>query len=157
MSTKPIAGFSVLELMIVLALLGVLVSTVAPNMTHMMIQFEGRMMTHRLLRAIQSARLLSVSRHHSMALCARDHGHDWSLGWQVVDGVTDQVYQLDSKLPPHWQLVWRGGLQSKTCLKFNSQGFVQGHQGRFVMTRANDTFSQKIVVGRSGYVRLVDG
>lgn len=157
MTIKSSAGFSILELMITLCVLGILMSLAAPSLSRLMVQFEGRVIIHRLHRAIQLARLWSVSRHHSMDLCARDQGNNWSLGWEIVDSETGYVHYADSHLADHWQLVWRGGLQSTSCLRFSQQGFVQGHQGRFTVRGANDAFKQSIVVGRSGYSRLIDG
>ncbi|MBX2838168.1 MAG: GspH/FimT family pseudopilin [Gammaproteobacteria bacterium] len=88
------AGFTLLELVIVLAIAAVLSSVAMPSFQEAMMNAKRNSEVSSLVGSLQRARSEAIKRSGRVAVCARDTdtscGEDWSNGWLVFtdDGAT---------------------------------------------------------------------
>lgn len=86
---RPDAGFTLLELMVTLVMLGALLGVGAPAMSALVTRVRTANALHLLTGALATARIEAVRRNRPVAVCpSRDGltctgGVDWTLGWIV--------------------------------------------------------------------------
>ena len=82
------AGFTLLELMTVLAILGILVSVAIPSFGYMAANTKVKSASTELYLALIRARSESVKRNRAVSISANAGG--WQEGWQIIaDGNND--------------------------------------------------------------------
>ena len=86
-------GFSLLEVMVVVAILAVLAALAGPSFTPMIELWRVRSATEDLQSSLYFARSEAIKRGGGISVAAKD-GADWSSGWQVKSG-TDVVQNTD--------------------------------------------------------------
>jgi type IV fimbrial biogenesis protein FimT len=90
-ATSP-GGFTVVELMVVVAIVAILAAIALPNFSSSMRSSRVTSQTNDFLTAINLARTEAVARSRSVTICAADTtagtpascGTDWSQGWVVI-------------------------------------------------------------------------
>ncbi len=91
------AGFSLLELMIVLAILGVLASTGAPSIYGMLANREADSLLSELELDIALARNLAITTPANISITPLV-GNDWNTGWEIRDLTTNQLLKRAGSL-----------------------------------------------------------
>ena len=86
-------GFSLLEVMVVVAILGILAALAGPSFTPTIERWRVRQATEDLQSSLYFARSEAIKRGGGISVAAKD-GADWSSGWQVKSG-TDVVQNTD--------------------------------------------------------------
>ena len=86
-------GFSLLEVMVVVAILAILAALAGPSFTPMIERWRVRQATEDLQSSLYFARSEAIKRGGGISVAAKD-GADWSSGWQVKSG-TDVVQNTD--------------------------------------------------------------
>ena len=86
-------GFSLLEVMVVVAILAILAALAGPSFTPMIERWRVRSATEDLQSSLYFARAEAIKRGGGISVAAKD-GADWSSGWQVKSG-TDVVQNTD--------------------------------------------------------------
>ena len=86
-------GFSLLEVMVVVAILAILAALAGPSFTPMIERWRVRSATEDLQSSLYFARSEAIKRGGGISVAAKD-GADWSSGWQVKSG-TDVVQNTD--------------------------------------------------------------
>lgn len=97
-------GFTLIELMITIAILAIVIAIAAPSFTSVIQTNRATSLHHELLGAIQLARSESVKRRQDVIVCRTedqetcDNGSDWSVGWLVreVDATGDVLKVWDA-------------------------------------------------------------
>ena len=52
------------------------------------------------------------------------------------------------------RLIWRSSLSYNTALNFTAEGFTQGQQGTFYLCSVTGSTARRLIVNRSGRLRL---
>lgn len=89
---SAVRGFSLLEVMVVVAILGVLAAIAAPSFTPMIERWRVRQATEDLQSTLYFARSEAIKRGGGVSVSAKD-GADWSSGWQVLNGTDPNPLQ----------------------------------------------------------------
>lgn len=129
----PLAGFTLIELMVVLVILALLLTLGVPAMQQLLQGNRMRAEAHRLLAAINLARSEAVLRNRSVSLCPSPMAMTgvaecsglYAGGWIVfsnvdgdreIDAGSDEVLQVFEGLPPGYKLTNRVGSRELTDL-----------------------------------------
>lgn len=109
MKTKH-AGFTLIELMVTVAVLAILVSIAAPSFERLLATNRMTAQANQVLLAMQVARTEALKRRRPVAICSSNNGTscggNWGQGWIVV---TDNNGLGDSSVNPDEVLrVWDG-------------------------------------------------
>lgn len=88
-------GFTIIELMVTIAVLAIVVSIAAPSFSNILRENRTVAMTNELQGAIQLARSEAVKRRSNVVICRRntagdacDNSADWAAGWLILSGTT---------------------------------------------------------------------
>jgi type IV fimbrial biogenesis protein FimT len=125
-NSKLVRGFSLIELMLVLALVTVVLSLSAPSMSKLLHANRIRTEANRLMAAVNLARSEAISRNSPVSLCpaspvssdqpvcAGQYAHGWMVFSnddrdRVVDTGADQVIAVFEGLPDGYSLTNRAG------------------------------------------------
>ena len=87
-------GFSLLEVMVVVAILAILAALAGPSFTPMIERWRVRSATEDLQSSLYFARSEAIKRGGGISVASKD-GADWSSGWQVKSG-TDVLQNTDA-------------------------------------------------------------
>lgn len=156
-------GYTLLELLFSVAIVGILLTLAIPYWQSFRSQHQLETQTNRLLDNIQFARNTAISIQSRVSICPSDDGRTCVLssenGWIVFinkanDNSSDSVIR-HYLLTNGSKIMWNG-LGNNNYLQFNPQGNAQGYNGNFV----NIIFDKKtpiqktIIVSPTGRARL---
>lgn len=171
---KPLSGFTLVELLIVLCLVAILTTVVVPSLRHF-IQ-EQRMITqaNEVLTVLANARSSALHRRVRVTLCASydqktcSRANTWESGWLLFtdtevrgqfDG-SDQILRTGAPLSGNSTL--RAGGTFRYYVSYLPDGMSQGSGGL-----ANDTlrlcdsrgqeYARSIIINVTGRVRIRKG
>jgi type IV fimbrial biogenesis protein FimT len=87
---RPQKGFTIIELMVTLAVLAVVVAIAAPSFSGLLRDSRNQAIRNEMASALQMARSEAVKRRTNVIICKRnednddcDNGNDWSNGWLI--------------------------------------------------------------------------
>ena len=124
------SGFTILELMIVVALIGVLASLALPSFGYLAANTKVKGASTELYLALIRARAESVKRNRSVTIVATSgNKDDWDAGWQIIvdannDGDFADVAADDDRL------VSQQGEVKRVTIKMAAAGVVFRPTGR---------------------------
>lgn len=98
---KKQTGFTLVELFVAVAILGILLVLVVPEMRMTILNNQITSKTNGLVRALNYARNESVVRGRgtSININAINGGNDWSAGWEViVDNVVEKAFDFNDSI-----------------------------------------------------------
>jgi type IV fimbrial biogenesis protein FimT len=168
-------GFTLIELMVTLAILAVLMAVAAPSFSDIRKNSELGGVANNFLAALNTARAEGMKRNMNTMVTPVNGDNDWSKGWLVfVDVDRDQVYssgdllitQADAPLPYIAITAASGGTAGETVsyLLFDGSGFAKTKSGGFgantVAIARNDVAStqysqiRRVKVAKTGRVRV---
>ena len=109
-------GFTVIELMVALAVLAILVALAVPNFNDATLSARLNGFANSLVAAAQVARSEAIKRNETIRLCASSGGAtptcdaaEWEEGWIVVTD-DDRVLQHQQALPSEFKVTEGGGV-----------------------------------------------
>ena len=140
-------GFTIVELMVTLALLAILLALAVPSFTEASLSGKLGSFASRLVASTQIARSEAVKRNQTVQLCASEDGETcgssagWELGWIILlaDGT---VIERQEALPEEFRIAQTGGV---AAIDFPA-GVVGATTATFTICRAEPVGSQNRVV-----------
>lgn len=143
MEDVPDRGFTLLEALVVMALLGVLLALAAPGVSQLRQKHQMQSQAEQLQAGLLLSRSEALRRQQRVTLCVRGEGEDcategtWAQGWLVfVDGnhnaVRDRdekVLQVQAALPAF--LTLRGNATVDRYVSYGADGRSQSTTGAF--------------------------
>ena len=142
------SGFTIIELMMVIAIAGVMATVAGPSFTTMINNNRITTQTNQLILAIQVARSEAVKRGRPVSVTATN-GSDWEQGWDVIDE-NDVVIQNFDAIPSGLTIVSAG---SKTSFIFSSGGDVNGADTMTICKTGLN--GRNIIISSTGRTRLI--
>ncbi len=142
MSSSRLAGFTLIELMITIAIIGITLVFAGPNIISFIQNYRITTQTNNLLADLQLARNNSVSQGIRVSVCASTNGAacggtNWSVGRIVftdvngngaVDVATDTVLRVTEALSAGNTIV-AGNLTTAGLIQFRPSGLASGVSG----------------------------
>lgn len=158
-------GFTLTELMITLAIAGILAMLGAPAMGHLLARTQTSGTEVAIVNSLHHARSAAVMRNTRVVVCPSHDGlrchvdDDWQRGWIVAedadhDGQPDpssQILDRFAALPSGARIVTSAGRRE---IAFHPNGNAAGSNVRFTICHANVAGGQAVVIANSGRVRL---
>lgn len=137
------AGFTLLEALVVLAVLGVLVSLAAPTVTGMYAKHQLQAQAEGLLDSLVLARSEALRRQQPVTLCVRadaqcGSGADWQQGWWVFVDANhnarrdegEPLIEAREPLPPG--MIFGENSTVKGYFSYGPEGRSMGTSGAFM-------------------------
>lgn len=120
-------GFTLVELMVTLAIIGIVAGLSAPSMKEMIQTNRIATQAREFITALNFARSEAVNRKTIVSMAATD-GSNWANGWQVwldTDG-SGTVNGSETELQTYAKLdnFTLAGTSNTTLVRFDSSGFV---------------------------------
>jgi type IV fimbrial biogenesis protein FimT len=158
-------GFTLTELVIVLAIAGILAMIGAPVMGHLLARTRDASAVESIAGSLRHARTAAVMRNTRVLVCPSRDGHrcnagdDWQHGWVVAedsdhDGQPDTQTPLittQAAMPAGMRIVTSAGRGS---IDFQPSGSAGGSNVRFTICHANERAGKAVIVANSGRVRV---
>lgn len=123
-ASRSTRGFTLLELVVVLAVLGIMVSIAIPSFAYLASSTKMKTATSDLHLALLKARSEAVKRNQAVTITPKS-GSDWKSGWQITAGTTvlsDQapLPQVNITMGPSAVTYLSSGrLAGNTSVRFN--------------------------------------
>jgi len=161
-------GFTVMELMITLAILATLALMTLPNMKRLIESNRMLSAKNALIASLQQARADAASTTRNNVLCPSANGRqcltagDWSKGWLLYrdDNRNGRFDPVESLL--HVFTMDSSNLTVRTSdgrrkVTYRNQGRADGANARFVFCDARgESFAGQVVIANSGRIRTTD-
>ncbi len=116
-------GFTLIELMIILTIVGVLMALAAPNYRDFVRRNRLTTQSNEFIAAVQFTRAEAIRRNRNVTLSATDDSdntNEWGKGWQVLDDTT--LLRVAPTLPG--ALALDSSVNNVNEITFNSTGFL---------------------------------
>lgn len=168
-------GFTLIELMVTLALMVVMLAIAAPSFTQYRRNSELTSLTNTLVGAINAARIEAMKRGRNAMIVPLNNGADWNAGWTVfVDTDRTQAYnfgtdilisQQASAVPSYISVSGNGtAAETPSYILFDASGYSKTKSGGFgalTLSLARSDLSgsslaaetRRIVIAATGRVR----
>lgn len=169
-------GFTLLELLVTLAILVILIAFAAPSMANLIERNQGASLSNQLLTSINLARYTAVLQGRTAAVCKSADGlkctssGDWSQGWIVfedIDKDKDCLFSTTTNtcadggrvLQYHpgsssQKITLQGNQNVSSIISYNPQGKAAMSNGTLTVCRKRDkTALSGMVISPSGRVR----
>jgi type IV fimbrial biogenesis protein FimT len=141
MSTKQ-TGFTLIELMVTIAVLGITLSIAIPNFQNAVLNSRITAQANQLMTTLNYARSEAVKRAAPVTVCSTDGGgvcagtKDWSTGWLVfADANGDGTVDAGEVVLRVWPALKSGNTLSagNQRITFTAAGFATGFNDTFQM------------------------
>lgn len=146
-------GFTLLELLIVLALLAILGHIAVPALEDLLERNQQQVAFNQITRALQNARAYAITHRVTVELCGSRDGlschSDWSHGWLLRE-VNNEILTVTLLNNPRQRLQWKG---VKPEIQFNSNGLSSISNGRFYSCYKGK-ISWQLILNRQGRLRV---
>jgi len=167
MKIKLQGGFTVIEIMVAIALLAVMVTIGVPAFTSTINSNETAAKSNAFLSALKMARSEATKRRQNIIVCASNNQTDcasnsWSDGWIIFED-TDAGSDFDSgeeildtyNLPTGFSVTRAAGGTDQ--IVFASTGLSDSSVAQaFTVCKANTTNGRQLTIDRSGLVTGTD-
>jgi len=159
---KPQQGFTLLELMVTVTVLGVLMTMAAPNFENLIQRWRIRQAAELFQSTLYLARSEAKKRGGGVIVEKLPCKNDWNCGWQVChssrdtcDG--DAVAIQRHELPEHLDIVPKSDIKK---FVFNRYGRIKGPRGMGISISPKDQgikheATRGVCIASGGRIRIV--
>ena len=155
-SGRCLSAFSLIELLIVVAIIGILFSISIPSLKSFIARNRFYIVEQRLLHALAYTKALAIERDQTVMLCGSRDGKKcdggWAGEWLVMMVKSQKVLHVFSSNPHQLKLTWQSNFKNRLGLYFDAFGETGGQQGRFVLQSGRQQV--ELIVIKSGRVRI---
>ena len=170
------AGFTLIELMVTLAIAAILLMVAAPSMTAFKRNSELTSLSNTLLSAVNAARGEAMKRNMAAYIAPTDGGSSWGVGWvvfvdknnnQVYDGESTDLMVMTQPAPAGYFTITGSGSagESSAYIRFDASGYPKAKDGAsgnltFAIARNDLTLAalyentRKLRIDKVGRVRI---
>ncbi len=153
----PNQGLSLVELMIIVAVLAIVSQIALPAWQHFIDRQRSQALQHSLERSVYQARNLAISHKTRVELCGSSDGqncsNDWTRGWIIRryerNHSQPEVIARHQQDPQHLQLKW-SGFQPK--ILYQPGGLSTASNGRFFVCK-DQSIDWQLILNRQGRLR----
>lgn len=170
----PVHGFTLIELMVTIAIAVILMTVAVPGFVAFQRSSELTSIANNLLVSISMARTEAGKRNAPVLVVPGDYGTDWATGWVVfADNNRDGVYNSNGDTiistqpaPPSYIVMTGNGTTSEnpSYIRYDGSGFSKTKAGGFdantIQIARNDTAStdysqiRRLKIASTGRVRI---
>ncbi len=163
---KKVSGFTLIELMITLAIMSIVIGIAVPSFTDMIQKNQISALSNKFMSELMWTRSEAIKRNQEVVMCRSIDGAtcaaagDWSVGWLVfvnTDGDTtfdagEVMIRSMQTIPSGFSLTGNGSYSSR--VKYRSDGSVST-AGTFTLCDwdAADSDSKQIIISATGRPR----
>ncbi len=158
-------GFTIIELMVVLAVFSILSALAAPSFKNILKQQEVNGQINNLVAMIYLARSEAIKRNHVVTVCKSEDkescGGSWSDGWIMfvdknADGERSAIENVltSGSISDDYHLTWSAFFSSH-YIRFMQNGLTSSHNGTFKLcpTDGDEHFARAIIISKTARVR----
>ena len=157
---KLTRGFTIIELMVTIAVLAVALAIAVPSYTNMLINNRMASKTNEFVASLHYARSEAVKRGANVRTCASTDGvtcattGDWDQGWIVLVEATSTVLTVYPPLS-HGDTLVKSGLQTR-AIRFDGNGMSAGFNGTVTLCdRDGDPKKARaVIISNAGRIQL---
>jgi len=151
-------GFSLMELLLVLALTGMVLGLALPSYQLMVAKTRIRVAASQLEAAIKAAREGALHHRAGVVLCGSRSANrcdgTWEEGQLIAFISTRKALAFLPALPPGVRVEWRANLGHNQVLEFTSAGVPAGQWGSFWLTNPSGSVQRRITINAMGRITL---
>lgn len=154
MSRRKSKGFTLIEIVVVIAILSIIAAIAVPSFRTMILNAEGRAAAESILNGLQHARTEAVTRNARVEFVV---ANDTSWNVQLLDG-TDLLTRISAETSANVSATSAGA----TTATFNSFGMLVNNadaSNQLLIVNVSATGGSKtlrVVIGSGGSVRMCD-
>lgn len=151
------SGLTLVELLVVVALLAIVAQVALPAWQEFIMKNRSLALQHSIERAVYQARARAATRKTPFELCGSSDtescSSNWSGGWILravpASGQPEPPEQITRLNPDHLQLQWAG---FRPKIVFHANGYSTASNGRFFVCR-DGVIDWQLVLNRQGRLR----
>ncbi len=161
------SGFSLIELLMVLAVVAILLTAVLPDMRHLVAQERTAASVNELRTSLALARSSAITRQTFIHTCSSEDGQTctrsehWQMGWIVFEDrnhnkqrdAGENLLHVVGPLGNSTQITLRGSFGIRHYLKYKPDGSAFPN-GSFLICHPDSGVGKALVIIHSGRVRL---
>lgn len=163
---KQQSGFTLIELMTTIAVLGIVLGMGLPNLSEMLIRQRVNNYTQLILSSVHSARQAAIMRSRFITICASKDGKscssDWSSGHAIFqDNNGNRLLDNDdimlsyiAGLDPEDRVKWRS-FKPQSTLQFLPTGITNHQNGTFTICGLKkEKYAKAVILTKMGRPRI---
>lgn len=160
LKSRTAKGFTLIELMVAIALLGILLALAMPSFSDMIRRMRIESAASSLSVAFATARSEAVKRGRDISVCKSDNGTtcttsgDWSTGWVIYATAGTPIKAFDA---PNGELSMVGNANLVNAVTFTATGATTLAAAGSIQVCKSGQTAKVLSVAVSGRVRVASG